>query len=101
MDGYASTRFAMERDVAGIFGVAARFNHACCPSNNVAFTYDNELGCMVFVVCKEYILPGEELTICYGDSLTPRLLYEWYGFRCSCGTCDGLGEDSAVGLKKW
>ncbi|KAM3494478.1 hypothetical protein MY3957_002201 [Beauveria namnaoensis] len=79
---------------AGLFPLAARFNHACEPANNVHYAYDAAKRRMRFWVAPEGggVAEGQELTICYGRGKTPDLLYRWYGFRCGCGACEGVSE---------
>lgn len=79
---------------AGLFPIAARFNHACTPSNNIDFAYDKSSDLLRFWVCVDEIAVGDELKICYGVSKTPDVLYRWYGFRCACGSCDGLSDEA-------
>ncbi|KAM3555301.1 hypothetical protein MY1884_005663 [Beauveria asiatica] len=87
--------FAISPLEAGLFPLAARFNHACEPANNVHYAYDATRRRMRFWVAPEGgggVAEGEELTICYGRGKTPGLLYRWYGFRCGCGACEGVSE---------
>ncbi|KAM3432508.1 hypothetical protein NHJ13734_006823 [Beauveria thailandica] len=87
--------FAISPLEAGLFPLAARFNHACEPANNVYYAYDATRRRMRFWVAPEGgggVAEGEELTICYGRGKTPGLLYRWYGFRCGCGACEGVSE---------
>ncbi|KAM3504036.1 hypothetical protein MY10362_003824 [Beauveria mimosiformis] len=88
--------FAIGPSEAGLFPLAARFNHACEPANNVHYVYDATRQRMRFWVAPEAeggeVAEGEELTICYGRGKTPDLLYRWYGFRCGCGACEGVSE---------
>ncbi|PMB70665.1 SET domain-containing protein 5 [Beauveria bassiana] len=86
--------FATSSSEAGLFPLAARFNHACEPANNVHYAYDAGRRQMRFWVAPEGggVAEGQELTICYGRGKTPDLLYRWYGFRCGCGACEGVSE---------
>ncbi|KAI9171876.1 hypothetical protein HJFPF1_01367 [Paramyrothecium foliicola] len=84
--------FAIGHHLSGLFPVAARFNHACYPAQNIMYRYDRQLGWLEFTVMVESILMGEELTISYGTDLTPIQLYLNYGFRCQCGACPGLSD---------
>lgn len=82
----------------GLFPIAARFNHACSPLQNVAFAYNREKECLTLTVRAERITKGEELTISYGIGRTPAELYVWYGFRCHCGACSGLSDKEVARL---
>ncbi|KAM3464972.1 hypothetical protein MY5147_006654 [Beauveria neobassiana] len=86
--------FATSPSEGGLFPLAARFNHACEPANNVHYAYDAARRRMQFWVAPEGggVAEGQELTICYGRGKTPDLLYRWYGFRCGCGACEGVSE---------
>lgn len=77
---------------AGLFPVAARFNHACCPAHNVDFRFDAESNCLELVVKAHQVVAGEELRITYGKDRTAAELYMTYGFRCRCGACRGLSD---------
>lgn len=79
--------------MAGLFPIAARFNHACRPSNNVRFEHDADQGCLRLVTVADTVHQGDELTISYGLDRLPYQLYRAYGFKCSCGACDGLSDD--------
>ncbi|EHK19225.1 uncharacterized protein TRIVIDRAFT_157176, partial [Trichoderma virens Gv29-8] len=76
---------------AGLFPIAARFNHACDPVNNVEYEFDHDNGVLTMMV-REDITAGTELKISYGKNLSPQDLYLCYGFRCSCGGCKGLSD---------
>ncbi|ATY59210.1 SET domain [Cordyceps militaris] len=76
---------------AGLFPIAARFNHACTGADNVHYAYDASRRRLCLWVAAE-VAEGEELKLCYGRGKTPALLYHWYGFRCACGACEGLSE---------
>ncbi|KAM3516200.1 hypothetical protein MY11210_000222 [Beauveria gryllotalpidicola] len=96
--------FATGPSEAGLFPLAARFNHACEPANNVHYAYDAARRRMRFWVAPEGggVAEGQELTICYGRGKTPDLLYRWYGFRCRCGACEGVTEQEMDSFKvKW
>lgn len=77
---------------AGLFPVAARFNHACCPAHNVDYHFHHESGCLELVVKAHRVAAGEELRISYGMDRTAAELYMTYGFRCRCGACRGLSD---------
>lgn len=87
--------------MAGLFPIAARFNHACYPVNNVDYRFDHEDNVLTMMV-REDIAAGQELKISYGKKLSPELLYSCYGFRCSCGGCKGLNdEELAIFTTRW
>ncbi|KAH8169090.1 SET domain-containing protein [Sarocladium implicatum] len=77
---------------SAVFPVAARFNHACLPARNVEHGYDSDQDCLVLRVCVDLIRRGQEITITYGESPTPAMLYERWGFRCQCGACGGITD---------
>ncbi|KAK5992946.1 hypothetical protein PT974_06371 [Cladobotryum mycophilum] len=85
--------FTLGGNMAGLFPIAARFNHACHPANNIDFRYDHERGYLNMTVRVDKILAGEELRISYGNDRPPDILYSWYGFRCRCGACKGLSDE--------
>ncbi|KAH6609006.1 set domain-containing [Trichoderma cornu-damae] len=88
-------------DLAGLFPIAARFNHACHPQNNVDYCFDRGSNALTMVV-REDTAAGQELTISYGKHLSPQLLYLCYGFRCRCGCCKGLSdEEMAIFATQW
>ncbi|KAF3810492.1 hypothetical protein GCG54_00013732 [Colletotrichum gloeosporioides] len=76
------------RDVAGLFPIAARFNHSCNPK--VGYKYDAEEEVLVFQVRAWVIEEGDELTISYGKD--PSVLYYKFGFNCGCGYCGGFDD---------
>ncbi|KAF7563246.1 hypothetical protein G7046_g888 [Stylonectria norvegica] len=91
---WTTNSFATSRDgEAGVFPIAARFNHACYPKCNIEYFFNKALGLLEMVVAADEIKAGEELTISYGKGRTPMDLYLTYGFRCHCGGCAGLSED--------
>jgi hypothetical protein len=47
----------------------------------------------------DYVPKGQELTISYGDELTPMMLYLGYGFRCQCGSCEGVTDEDIKQLE--
>ncbi|KAF6844314.1 set domain-containing protein 5 [Colletotrichum musicola] len=79
-------RAGWARDVAGLFPVAARFNHACWPK--VSYKYLAREEVLVFTVQDWEIREGEELSISYGKD--PSVLYYKFGFGCECGYCGGF-----------
>ncbi|POR32863.1 Uncharacterized protein TPAR_06939 [Tolypocladium paradoxum] len=78
--------------LAGLFPIAARFNHSCHPTQNVDFEYDEASRCLVLYVRADEIAAGEELKISYGKDRTLAELYMTYGFRCRCGGCPGMSD---------
>lgn len=97
---YEAASFAtnMRPGHAGLFAIAARFNHACRPAHNVDFTFDKAQGCLILTVRADMVNVGTELTICYGETWTPDVLFLWYGFCCSCGACAGLTSEEMSAL---
>ncbi|KAF6811794.1 SET domain-containing protein 5 [Colletotrichum sojae] len=79
-------RAGWARDVAGLFPVAARFNHSCWPK--VSYRYLAREEVLVFTVRDWEIREGEELSISYGKD--PSVLYYKFGFGCECGHCGGF-----------
>ena len=79
--------------VAGIFPLAAYFNHSCRP--NCAHHY-NERTKMYEIRTVEDISPGTKLTICYlaetrwylPTDQRRKLLKDRYDFHCMCRRCD-------------
>lgn len=90
--------FATGDNQAGLFAVASRFNHACSPRHNVDFRFHHQTSRLLLTVRADVVDEGTELTICYGESLTPTHLYLWYGFRCQCGACPGLNDEDVAAL---
>ncbi|PNY24903.1 Uncharacterized protein TCAP_05161 [Tolypocladium capitatum] len=84
--------FSVGGRLAGLFPIAARFNHACHPTQNVDFEYDEASWCLVLSVRADEIPAGEELKISYGKDRTLAELYMTYGFRCRCGGCPGMSD---------
>ncbi|KAL0934744.1 set domain-containing protein 5 [Colletotrichum truncatum] len=78
----------LSTDVAGLFPVAARFNHSCEPM--VEYKYCAKEEVLVFTVRAWEVEEGQELTISYGKD--PSVLYYRFGFNCSCGYCSGFDE---------
>ncbi|UKZ75850.1 hypothetical protein TrVFT333_003545 [Trichoderma virens FT-333] len=66
--------FSVSRHAAGLFPIAARFNHACDPVNNVEYEFDHDNGVLRMMV-REDITAGTELKISYGKNLSPQDLY--------------------------
>lgn len=90
---HVNTRsFSVGGRLAGLFPIAARFNHACHPTQNVDFQFDEESQCLVLSVRADEIAAGEELKISYGKDRTLAELYMTYGFRCRCGGCPGMSD---------
>ncbi|GJN70569.1 SET domain-containing protein [Purpureocillium lilacinum] len=83
---------------AGLFPVAARFNHACFPGQNIDFKFDDESRCLILTVRASKIALGDELSINYGRDRTLGELYMTYGFRCKCGGCPGLSDQDVLRL---
>ena len=85
--------------VAGIFPLAAYFNHSCRP--NCAHHY-NERTKMYEIRTIEDISPGTELTICYlaetrwhlPTDQRRKLLYTRYHFHCLCRRCNRNSVES-------
>ncbi|KAF4589363.1 SET domain protein [Ophiocordyceps camponoti-floridani] len=44
---WATNCFTVGGQRAGLFPIAARFNHACYPAHNVRFHFDHESDCLV------------------------------------------------------
>ncbi|KJZ77564.1 hypothetical protein HIM_03288 [Hirsutella minnesotensis 3608] len=93
-----TNRFATGNRQAGLFPIAARFNHACHPAHTVDFHFDHEHGHLVLRVRVDKIAAGDELRITYGRDRTAAELYMTYGFRCQCGACPGLNDEESVRL---
>ncbi|OPB37905.1 hypothetical protein A0O28_0101890 [Trichoderma guizhouense] len=89
--------FAVAHYVSGLFPIAARFNHACDPINNVEYEFDHDNGVLAMMV-REDVTAGTELKISYGKNLSPQDLYMCYGFRCSCGGCRGLSDGEVASI---
>ncbi|KAM0247736.1 hypothetical protein ACHAQJ_009743 [Trichoderma viride] len=93
--------FAITHHMAGLFPIAARFNHACHPVNNVEYQVDHDNKALTMIV-REDVAAGQELTISYGKNLSPQLLYLCYGFRCRCRCCKELDdEEVAIFTTQW
>jgi hypothetical protein len=79
--------------MAGIFPVAARFNHSCTP--NIAQTWNQSMGMLTMHSIRK-IEAGEEL--CEGyvslteDRNTRQKRLGGYGFSCTCEACDVESE---------
>ncbi|KAL7954921.1 hypothetical protein V8C34DRAFT_327788 [Trichoderma compactum] len=63
--------FAVAHHVSGLFPIAARFNHACDPINNVEYEFDHDNGVLTLMV-REDVTDGTELKISYGKNLSPQ-----------------------------
>lgn len=72
--------------MAGLFPVAARFNHSCRPK--IGYKYLAREEVLVFTVRDWEIEEGQELSITYGKD--PSVLYYKFGFECKCGYCGGF-----------
>ncbi|EFX04361.1 duf1772 domain containing protein [Grosmannia clavigera kw1407] len=83
----------MAGTLEGVFLLASRFNHACPPLNNVLYRYDRRRDVLVMTVARR-IESGTELLISYGK--TPAMLFQRFGFRCTCGACSGFSEEMAA-----
>ncbi|CAM1510120.1 Fc.00g004550.m01.CDS01 [Cosmosporella sp. VM-42] len=106
--------FATKIGSAGLFPIAARFNHACNPKDNIEYTYNDnddsnrggnetqDSGYLEMSVKVDWIPAGQELTISYGRR-RPLDLYLTYGFRCQCGACAGLSDKELQALyrRQW
>lgn len=75
-----------------VFEEASFFNHTCEPANIVRV----RVGRKLFFVSTRAVEQGEELCITYINSARHKqaterqaLLFELYGFHCSCGVCVG------------
>ncbi|KAL6837096.1 hypothetical protein V8C40DRAFT_229182 [Trichoderma camerunense] len=89
--------FAVAHHASGLFPIAARFNHACDPINNVEYEFDHDNGVLTMMM-REDVAAGTELKISYGKNLSPQDLYMCYGFRCSCGSCRGLSDREVANI---
>ncbi|KAK4064057.1 uncharacterized protein Triagg1_9213 [Trichoderma aggressivum f. europaeum] len=67
----ATHSFAVAHYVSGLFPIAARFNHACDPINNVEYEFDQDNGVLTLMV-REDVTAGTELKISYGNNLSPQ-----------------------------
>ncbi|KAK8043597.1 hypothetical protein PG993_006027 [Apiospora rasikravindrae] len=85
---------------AGIFLVAARFNHACSPRNTVSYKFDNDADNhhdkrrIIFTMSQD-VAAGTELTITYASCREE--LYSQWGFLCGCG-CIPLSDEEVARL---
>lgn len=92
--------FSVGIHTAGLYPIAARFNDACYPENNVDYQVDQDNNLIMRV--REDIAAGQELTISYGKNLSRLALYLCYGFRCRCKLCEGQADDGmAIFKKQW
>lgn len=75
--------------LAGIFPIAARFNHSCCP--NVAQTWNGKMGMLTMHAIRR-IEVGEELCEGYvsltADRGTRQKRLAAYDFECTCEACE-------------
>ncbi|KAL6816570.1 hypothetical protein J3E69DRAFT_375207 [Trichoderma sp. SZMC 28015] len=63
--------FAVAHYKSGLFPIAARFNHACDPINNVEYEFDHDNGVLTMMM-REDVAAGKELKISYGKNLSPQ-----------------------------
>ncbi|KAK3329504.1 hypothetical protein B0H66DRAFT_27846 [Apodospora peruviana] len=77
-------------DGVAIFGIAARFNHACTPARNVKYCWDKRRQVITLMICEDLVPAGTELLLTYGGS--PASLYRTFGFVCTCGGCMTLTD---------
>ena len=79
---------------AGIFPIAARFNHDCKP--NVAQTWNENLRCLTIHAIR-HIEEGEEMCDSYVPLCQPSAVRKdelrAYGFECRCSVCGGLSPE--------
>ncbi|KAK7914300.1 hypothetical protein PG985_012003 [Apiospora marii] len=96
---FRTNSFNVGAGQAGIFLVAARFNHACNPRNNVSYKFDNKHDGgkrrITFTMTRD-VPAGTELTITYG-SCREELYCQW-GFVCQCGGCVPLSDEDVARL---
>ena len=86
---YMANAFEMAIGTSGIFLIASRINHSCCP--NACFTWNSNLG-QLTVHAMVDIPIGEEITLSYELpflTLQQRQTrhFEHYGFICDCPAC--------------
>ncbi|KAK8075204.1 hypothetical protein PG997_009867 [Apiospora hydei] len=83
---------------AGIFLVAARFNHSCSPRNTVSYKFDEDgdhgKRRIIFTMTQD-VAAGTELTITYASCREE--LYSQWGFVCGCG-CVPLSDEEVARL---
>ncbi|KAL0566472.1 hypothetical protein V5O48_015536 [Marasmius crinis-equi] len=93
---------------SGIFKVASRFKHSCCP--NVGDTWNRLTFTKEFRATRN-IKKGEELTVSYVPVMWPQHQRQTvideagYGFRCACRSCcSGAKKQEMIkknGKPKW
>ncbi|KAK8000339.1 hypothetical protein PG990_012939 [Apiospora arundinis] len=92
---FRTNSFNVGEGQGGIYLVAARFNHACSPRNNVSYKFDHEKRRIMFTMTHD-VAAGTELTITYGSS-REELFAQW-GFVCRCGGCVPLSDEEVLRL---
>ncbi|KAK8851901.1 hypothetical protein PGQ11_014380 [Apiospora arundinis] len=92
---FRTNSFNVGEGQGGIYLVAARFNHACSPRNNVSYRFDHEKRRIMFTMTHD-VAAGTELTITYGSS-REELFAQW-GFVCRCGGCVPLSDEEVLRL---
>lgn len=74
----------------GVYLATARFNHACPPASNVAYSFKGARQDITLRMTKD-VRAGTELTLTYATCKV--MLYRNWGFVCSCGGCTPLGQE--------
>ncbi|KAK8061523.1 hypothetical protein PG994_007889 [Apiospora phragmitis] len=94
---FRTNSFNVGEGQAGIFLVAARFNHACSPRNSISYKFDHHHGKrrIIFTMSQD-VAAGTELTITYASS--PDDLFAQWGFVCKCGGCVPLSDEEVARL---
>ncbi|KAK8104252.1 uncharacterized protein PG998_011285 [Apiospora kogelbergensis] len=92
---FRTNSFNVGEGQAAIYLVAARFNHACRPRNNVMYRFDHEKRRIILTTTKD-VDAGTELTITYGSSREE--FYAQWGFVCKCGGCVPLSDEEIARL---
>jgi hypothetical protein len=85
---YVTDGGEIEDGTEGVFSIASRINHSCCP--NAGYTWNSNLDSVTIHAIKD-IAVGEEITISYVLP-TMDLFQRWsaldgYGFVCHCPAC--------------
>lgn len=91
-----------QKDMAGIFILASRFNSSCTP--NISKSWDEIRNVMVFRTLRD-IAEGEELCFNYCGVLGTKQerkqeLLEDFGFDCICSACQLDGEEALESDKR-